>query len=136
VGWLERGARIGPRLGAVRLVAVVSATTSAVAGLGMRASLGTAVAAMDAKAEIERKQQESGPSKSSFAALAVAVLFLTSACDIGARDVDYRPSRGISADIAATHETDATSSMRGMTTEGEPFGATPWQLGQRHQSGP
>jgi hypothetical protein len=107
----------------------------------MRAGLGTATAAMvvavmDAKAEIECEQEESGPSNSSFAALAVAVLFLTSACDIGAREVDYRPSRGISADIAATHATGATSLMRGMTTEGEPFGAMPWQLGQRHQGGP
>ncbi|HEV2549782.1 MAG TPA: hypothetical protein VGU20_20880 [Stellaceae bacterium] len=71
----------------------------------------------------------------SLAILAATTLFLVGSCD-GAREVDYRPSRGISADIAATHEMGATSLRRGMTTEEEPLGAMPWQLGERHQGGP
>lgn len=69
----------------------------------------------------------------SILALVAAVLSLAAGCDIGAREVDYRPSRGISADIAASHATGATSTIRGRTTEGEPVGAIPWQA---DQSGP
>jgi hypothetical protein len=64
-----------------------------------------------------------------------AVLLCAVACN-GARDVDFRPSRGISADIDATHETGASSLRHGMTRENEPLGAMPWLLGQRHQGGP
>ncbi len=63
--------------------------------------------------------------------------FLTlAACGGGARDVDYRPSRGISSDIAATHATGSTASMKGRTVEVEPLGDMPWLTGQRHQGGP
>jgi hypothetical protein len=58
------------------------------------------------------------------------------ACGGGARDVDYRPSRGISSDIAATHTNGSTSFMRGRTVEVEPLGDMPWITGERHQSGP
>ncbi len=67
----------------------------------------------------------------------VLVAFLVLAgCGGGARDVDYRPSRGISSDIAATHATGSTSLMRGKTENVEPLGDIPWLTDQRHQSGP
>jgi hypothetical protein len=65
----------------------------------------------------------------------VGMLIAIGGCD-GARDVDYSPSRGISADIDATYETGATALMRGRTTQSEPYGSMPWQLDERHQSGP
>jgi hypothetical protein len=64
--------------------------------------------------------------------LVACVLMSASGCGQGAHDVDYSPSRGISADISATHDTGPTSSTRGVTTSGEPIGAIPWQLDQRH----
>jgi hypothetical protein len=66
---------------------------------------------------------------------ALAVLIALGACD-GARDVDYRPSRGISSDIDATHANGSTSLMRGKTTYVEPLGDMPWLTDQRHQGGP
>jgi hypothetical protein len=78
---------------------------------------------------------ESVVTKACLVMLAAALLCFAAACD-GAREVDYRPSRGISADIDATHDTGATSLRHGMTTASEPLGAMPWQLGQRHQGGP
>jgi len=66
---------------------------------------------------------------------ALAVLIALSACD-GARDVDYRPSRGISSDIAATYSNGSTSLMRGRTADVELLGDMPWMTGQRHQGGP
>lgn len=66
----------------------------------------------------------------------VAVMLVAIAGCGGARDVDYRPSRGISADIDATYQTGATTLMRGRTTRTEPYGSFPWQLDQRHESGP
>ena len=84
---------------------------------------------------IEPGSQKKPISRRLLAMLAATTLILVGGCD-GAREVDYRPSRGISADIAATHEMGATSLRRGMTTEEEPLGAMPWQLGQRHQGGP
>jgi hypothetical protein len=83
----------------------------------------------------EAEPHERPVSSVSLAILAATTLMLAGGCD-GAREVDYRPSRGISADIAATHEMGATSLRRGMTTEEEPLGAMPWQLGERHQGGP
>jgi hypothetical protein len=61
-----------------------------------------------------------------------AVLFLIAACNDGATVVDYRPSRGFSADIAASQNAGATSMRRGRTTEGEPVSAMPW-FDLRHQ---
>jgi hypothetical protein len=63
----------------------------------------------------------------------LAVLALLAACGGGARDVDYSPERGISADIAATYATGPTSMQNyGETTDMEPYGSIPWQAGQRH----
>ncbi|MGO8918726.1 MAG: hypothetical protein ACLQJR_22735 [Stellaceae bacterium] len=49
----------------------------------------------------------------------------------GARDVDYTPERGISADIAASH-TGPGALDRGETFTGEPIGAIPWTADERH----
>jgi hypothetical protein len=67
--------------------------------------------------------------------LASAVI-LVSACEQGARDVDYPPSRGISADIDATHSQGASALYPGMTVHGEPLGAFPWRLDERHPNAP
>ena len=67
---------------------------------------------------------------------ALAALIALGACGGGARDVDYRPSRGISSDIDATHANGSTSIMRGKTTTVEPLGDMPWLTGERHQTGP
>jgi hypothetical protein len=74
-------------------------------------------------------------SNASLAMIGAAMLVTIGGCG-GARDVDYRPSRGISADIDATYQTGATTLMRGRTTRTEPYGSFPWQLDQRHESGP
>lgn len=60
------------------------------------------------------------------------LLALLPACSGGARDVDYPPERGISADIAASHASGATSTYLGRTIGGEPLGAFPWTLDERH----
>jgi hypothetical protein len=70
-------------------------------------------------------------SKAPVAMIVAAMLVVLGGCS-GARDVDYSPSRGISADIDATYQTGATALMQGRTTEGEPYGSFPWQLDQRH----
>jgi hypothetical protein len=67
---------------------------------------------------------------------ALFAFLVLAACGGGARDVDYRPSRGISSDIAATHATGATSLTRGRTESIEPLGDIPWLADQRHQEGP
>jgi hypothetical protein len=67
---------------------------------------------------------------------ALAVLITLGACGGGARDVDYRPSRGISSDIDATHASGSTSFMKGRTTYVEPLGDMPWLTDERHQGGP
>ena len=59
----------------------------------------------------------------------IATLFLVGACD-GARDVDYSRSRSISAHIAATYAEGSTSRSHATTTQGEPVGSIPWQLGR------
>ena len=74
-------------------------------------------------------------SNTSLVVIVAAMLIFIAGCS-GARDVDYRPSRGISADIDATYQTGASTLMRGRTTQTEPYGSFPWQLGERHQSGP
>jgi hypothetical protein len=73
---------------------------------------------------------------SSIATAVLAGGLALAACGGGARDVDYRPSRGISADIAATHATGSTAFMKGRTVEVEPLGDMPWLSDQRHQGGP
>ena len=60
------------------------------------------------------------------AALAIA------ACGDGARDVDYPPSRGISADIDAAHQINSPAINRGDRLRDEPYDAFPWQLDERH----
>ncbi len=62
-----------------------------------------------------------------------AVLALLAGCSGGAREVDYPPERGISADIAASQYSGPTSLYPGMNESGEPFGVIPWQIGERHQ---
>lgn len=67
---------------------------------------------------------------------AAALLALLAACSGGAREVDYPPERGISADVAAAQPQGATSLYPGMNAGlglREPLGAIPWQLGERHQ---
>ncbi len=62
----------------------------------------------------------------------LAPLVLVVGCAEGARDIDYTPERGISADIAASHATGPTSLDRGETVGGEPVGAIPWTDDWRH----
>ena len=50
----------------------------------------------------------------------------------GMREVEYTQSRGISADIAATRNSGPSSLTPGETVRGEPRGAIPWQLDDRH----
>lgn len=68
---------------------------------------------------------------------AAAALALLAGCAGagGARDVDYTPDRGISADIAASHSQGPSSLYPGIsgTATDEPLGALPWDLGERHQ---
>jgi len=63
----------------------------------------------------------------------LALLAALAGCGGGARDVDYPPERGISADIAATHATGANSSDLGRTLTGEPYGSIPWTASERHE---
>ena len=65
--------------------------------------------------------------------LPVLALLLVAGCANGARDVDYTPDRGISADIDATHARGSTDINPGVTETGEPLGAIPWQIDERHQ---
>jgi hypothetical protein len=67
---------------------------------------------------------------------AAAMLALLAGCSGGAREVDYPPGRGISADVAAGQPQGSTSLYPGMNIGAgatEPLGALPWQLGERHQ---
>lgn len=66
--------------------------------------------------------------------LAVAALAL-GACGTSARNVDYPPSRGISADIEAAHQLNSPIIKRGDRLRDEPYDAFPWQLDERHQPG-
>jgi hypothetical protein len=67
---------------------------------------------------------------------ALAALFLLAGCSGGARDVDYTPDRGISADIAASHSPGSGSLSPGMSgiseSSNEPLGLLPWEIGERH----
>jgi hypothetical protein len=62
-----------------------------------------------------------------------AMLALLAGCSGGAREVDYPPERGISADIAASRYSGPTSLYPGMSESGELEGVMPWQLDERHQ---
>jgi hypothetical protein len=64
----------------------------------------------------------------SIAALAVLAVF--GGC---ARDIDYPPDRGISADIDASRYSGASSLYPGMSERSEPLGVFPWQIDERHQ---
>ncbi|HUC66242.1 MAG TPA: hypothetical protein VMA53_12470 [Stellaceae bacterium] len=67
---------------------------------------------------------------------AFAALFLLAGCSGGARDVDYTPDRGISADIAASHSPGSSSlypGISGTSQSDEPLGLLPWLIGERHE---
>ena len=64
---------------------------------------------------------------------ALALLAVLAGC---ARDIDYPPDRGISADIDASRYRGASSLYPGMSERSEPLGVFPWQLDDRHQSEP
>ena len=53
-------------------------------------------------------------------------------CELGSRDLDTPPSRGISSDIDATHQTSPNVLTRGERARDEPYDALPWQLEGRH----
>jgi hypothetical protein len=61
---------------------------------------------------------------------ALAVLAVLGGC---ARDIDYPPDRGISADIDASRYSGASSLYPGMSERSEPLGVFPWQIDARHQ---
>ncbi len=66
---------------------------------------------------------------------AAASLLALAGCAGGAREVDYPPSRGISADVAAGMPQGASSLYPGMTVGAgatAPLGVLPWQLDERH----
>ena len=54
-------------------------------------------------------------------------------CGTGAREVDYSPQRGYSADIDASLNHGPTSSKPGMLGSMEPVGAFPWDMGNSRQ---
>ena len=60
-------------------------------------------------------------------------LLALAACDGGARSVDYPPERATSSDIGATLNTGPTAAHPGITSSGEPIGALPWEINERHQ---
>lgn len=64
----------------------------------------------------------------------LAAMILLAGCGStgGARDSDYTQERGISSDIAASHAAGPGSLDRGETYKGEPIGAMPWTLDERH----
>ncbi|HEX7970383.1 MAG TPA: hypothetical protein VF502_19325 [Stellaceae bacterium] len=62
----------------------------------------------------------------------LAAALALAGCGGGARDVDYPPSRGISADIDASHQTNSPIIKRGDRLRSEPYDAFPWQLDERH----
>jgi hypothetical protein len=64
---------------------------------------------------------------------AIAALALLGGCGDSAREVDYTPQRGISADIDAARLAGPTALRPGMAARGEPLGAFPWRLDERHQ---
>jgi hypothetical protein len=55
------------------------------------------------------------------------------ACQNGAREVDYTPQRAISSDIDASLNHGPTASKPGMSSNEEPQGAFPWDIGQSRQ---
>jgi hypothetical protein len=62
---------------------------------------------------------------------ALTVLALLAACGDSAREVEYTQSRGISADIAATHDRGPSSLQPGETASREPRGAILWRFDER-----
>jgi hypothetical protein len=63
---------------------------------------------------------------------AVLLAALIAGCG-GAREVDYPPGRGISADIDASQVTNPQRLRQGQVEHDEPLDAFPWALDQRHQ---
>lgn len=77
--------------------------------------------------------QEATMTRPSATLAALTVLALLAACGgDSAREVEYTQSRGISADIAATHYRGPSSLQPGETAAGEPRGAIPWRFDDRH----
>ena len=56
-------------------------------------------------------------------------------CSIGAREVDYSPQRGYSADINAALDHGPTATQPGVSERGEPIGAVPWQAHDANPNG-
>ncbi len=65
------------------------------------------------------------------AVLLALVAMAAAGCELGSRDLDTPPSRGISSDIDATHQT-SPSAMHGQRARDEPYDALPWLLEGRH----
>jgi len=63
--------------------------------------------------------------------LPALVAMAAAGCELGSRDLDTPPSRGISSDIDATHQT-SPSAMHGQRARDEPYDALPWLLEGRH----
>ena len=63
--------------------------------------------------------------------LLALVAMAAAGCELGSRDLDTPPSRGISSDIDATHQT-SPSAMHGQRARDEPYDALPWLLEGRH----
>lgn len=58
---------------------------------------------------------------------------LVAGCARAAQDVDYSRERAISSDIGATLNRGSTAVQPGVTSAGEPIGAIPWEMDERHQ---
>jgi len=63
--------------------------------------------------------------------LPALVAMAAAGCELGSRDLDTPPSRGISSDIDATHQT-SPNAMHGQRARDEPYDALPWLLEGRH----
>ncbi len=66
------------------------------------------------------------------AVLLALVAMAAAGCELGSRDLDTPPSRGISSDIDATHQTSPSVITHGERARDEPYDALPWQLEGRH----
>ena len=64
--------------------------------------------------------------------LPALVAMAAAGCELGSRDLDTPPSRGISSDIDATHQTSPSVITHGERARDEPYDALPWLLEGRH----
>jgi len=67
--------------------------------------------------------------------LLAATAIVLAACSGGAREVDYSPQRGYSADINAALNHGPTAAQPGMLAREEPIGAIPWRSHDRNPNG-